>query len=217
MKNITAPIIGATSKDKTQYQLDAVVFSQSLRPEAIAQVLRVYLSNQHQKTKKTKTRSEVAGSTHKIYKQKGTGYARHGSRKAPIYVGGGIALGPNGVKPANLSINHRLKVKAMASLLSDKLKDGRLFIIDTQLDDEPSTKKLAQLFHSEKLDDKPFALVVSPDDDKMVLSSRNLEYNNLISVGEVNALHLASNDKVILTPSAIETLQKRLLPYLSSK
>ena len=90
-------------------------------PKLLAQALRVYESNAHQKTHKVKTRGEVVGSTRKIYRQKGTGNARHGAKYAPMFVGGGIAHGPTGVRPDNMVLPKRMRRRALAVALFDKL------------------------------------------------------------------------------------------------
>src|SRR3989339_1874998 len=92
----------------------------------LSQALRVYSSNSHQKTSKVKTRGEVVGSTRKIYRQKGTGNARHGAKYAPIFVGGGIAHGPKGVKPGNLVLPQKMRRAALASAILLKLEDGKV-------------------------------------------------------------------------------------------
>jgi large subunit ribosomal protein L4 len=205
MKKIEAPIIG--NSEKKTYTLDS-----------LAQVIRVYQSNSHQNTKKTKTRGQVAGSTRKIYRQKGTGGARHGSTKAPIYVGGGIVFGPTGIKGKNLRLNQKLRAKALASVLTDSLENQHLAIFDCPKITKPSTKKITTILNENKLDKNKLLFIYSDSDpDNLSLSIRNLVNVNLVSAASLNALQVLSAEKIILTPAATHALEERISPFLNSK
>lgn len=106
------------------------LFNQKINKYLLAQAIRVYKDRSHSGLSKTKTRGEVSISTRKIYRQKGTGYARHGAKSAPIFVGGGIAHGPKGVK-RTLVLPKKLKHQALASALSLKVKKGALVLVDS--------------------------------------------------------------------------------------
>ena len=209
MKKYQSPIIGAAQE--STYELNPVIFSQTLDEKTLGQVIRVYQSNSHQKTKKTKTRSEVDGSTRKIYAQKGTGNARHGSLKAPIFVGGGIAHGPSGVRPGNLRLNQKLKAKALAAVLATKLADKHFYILEVPKLDEPSTKVMARLLKSVQ----PSLIVYLPSQSKnLFLSSRNLDTNQLVSTQNLNAYEALAAANILFTAEALDQLQTRLLPFL---
>ena len=113
-----------TVKTPAKKSLDPRVFAYPVNPALLTQVLHVYRDNAHQNTSKVKTRGELTRTTRKMYKQKGTGNARHGSRMAPIFVGGGVAHGPTGVQPTNLKLNRKMKAAAFGrySLLYAKDK-----------------------------------------------------------------------------------------------
>src|SRR3990167_8071260 len=98
-------------------------------PQLLAQAIKVYLTNQRQGTKHAKTRGEVAGSGKKIWRQKGTGKARHGDRQAPLFVGGGIAHGPKGNENYKLNLPDKMKRLALRIVLTDKLKDERIVLV----------------------------------------------------------------------------------------
>jgi large subunit ribosomal protein L4 len=215
MKKIEAPIIGKT--DKPNFTLDPVIYSTHLNPKALAQVIRVYQSNAHQQTKKTKTRGEVAGSTRKIYRQKGTGGARHGSTKAPIYVGGGIAFGPTGVRAKPLHLNQKLRAKALASVLTDKVENNHLYIFDCPKLDQPSTKEIFSILVKNKLIDQNILIYSDSDSENMLISVRNLESIYLISASDLNAFQVISAKNILFTPAAAHSLEERISPQLSSK
>lgn len=215
MKKIEAPIIGNT--DKQNFTLNPVIFSTHLDPRALAQVIRVYQSNTHQQTKKTKTRGEVAGSTRKIYRQKGTGGARHGSTKAPIYVGGGIAFGPTGVRAKALHLTQKLRAKALASVLTDKIENNNLYIFDCPKFDKPSTKEISSIFAKNNLQDKNILIYSDSDPENMLLSIRNLATTYLIPASDLNAFQVISAKNILFTPAAAHSLEERISPQLSSK
>lgn len=216
MKKIEAPIIG--NNDKKTYNLDPIVFSTNINPLALAQVIRVYQSNSHQQTKKVKTRGEVAGSTRKIYRQKGTGGARHGSKKAPIFVGGGIVFGPTLPQAKPLRLTQKLRAKALAGTLTAKLENKHLFVFDSPKMEKPSTKAIISIFRQNSLQNQRILLIYTDSDpDNLLISTRNLEKISQISASELNALQVFSSQKVILTPSAAQALSERINPFLKTK
>ena len=110
--------------------LNSAIWEVPLSKWNVSLANRYYLANQRQGTKKVKTRGEIRGSTRKIYRQKGTGGARHGHRYAPQFVGGGVAFGPRGIENYSLDINKKLKKKVFQSLLGEKIWNKRLIVID---------------------------------------------------------------------------------------
>src|SRR2546423_5866226 len=114
----------------TPQLLASLTSSSPLSPLHLSLVYRSYNENQHQNTKKVKRRGEVKGSTRKIYKQKGTGGARHGARSAPQFRGGGVAFGPTGQRRGSLKVNQKLKKKVLQSLLGEKIRQQNLIVVD---------------------------------------------------------------------------------------
>lgn len=125
-KNRTLSVLGATKEETIT--LNDTVFGESWNAALIAQYVRVYLLNQKRNTASTKTRSEVGGTTKKIYKQKGTGRARHGSAKAPVYVGGGDAHGPRG-ESGKAMMPKKMRRKALAVALSSKVSTKNIYVV----------------------------------------------------------------------------------------
>src|SRR3989337_2388563 len=126
---ISAPTINIKGTDAEKTVLPKDVFEKKVKPVILAQAVRVWLSNQRAANAKTKTRTEVAKTTAKMYKQKGTGRARHGSYAAPIFVGGGVAHGPSGEQNYRMELPKHLKRKALAGALTEKAKAGELTIL----------------------------------------------------------------------------------------
>ena len=122
---LTVPVYDIKGKEKGTLILPKEAFAVSVKPQLLAQAVRVYQFNRRQGTASTKTRGEVTGSTRKIYRQKGTGRARHGDIKAPIFVGGGIVGGPK-PKDYSLGINKKQKTKAFFGALTLKLKEKNI-------------------------------------------------------------------------------------------
>jgi len=134
-----------TKGEKTgKINLPKEIFGIETSSELIAQAVRVYLANQRTARAKTKTRGGTGGSGRKIWRQKGTGRARHGDKQAPIFVGGGIAHGPKGVLK-RLMITKKMRRKALLGVLSEKVKEKRLLVVDGFDKIKPKTKGMAKI------------------------------------------------------------------------
>src|SRR5688572_25837269 len=123
-------VINQSGQVINSLQLPALIADASFSPLQVSLVYRSYQANQHQNTKKVKSRGEVSGSTRKIYRQKGTGGARHGARYAPQFRGGGVAFGPTGEKSGSLKINQKFKKKVLYSVIGEKLQQKQVRVIE---------------------------------------------------------------------------------------
>src|SRR3989344_9213810 len=159
------------------------IFGQEVNKKLLAQALRVYMTNQKTFTASTKTRGEVRGSTAKIYRQKGTGRARHGAIRAPIFVGGGITFGPHPRK-VRLNLPQKMKKSALLSALSSKMVDKKILGISGLEKASGKTKEVAKLL--EKLSIKNALFVTDEKIDHIVRAVRNIPK---ISVQTVNMLN----------------------------
>ncbi len=192
--------------------LDPRVFAYTVKPSLLTQVLHVYRSTGHQDTSKVKTRGELTKTTRKTYKQKGTGNARHGSRMAPIFVGGGVAHGPTGVQPANLKVNRKMKAAALAGILSLYAQDKLLELIILPEVATPKVKTIKSLLPKEG------TLLVHHQESKALLSSvKNLSNVTAVEANRLNAYQVAQNKHLALTPAATTAIVTRLLPLLKVK
>lgn len=195
----------ATKKVTTTPSQDLSIFSVEVKPALLAQAIHVYQENSHRGIRKTKTRGEITASKRKVYKQKGTGNARHGAKSAPIYVGGGVAFGPTGLQSAPKSLNQKMKVKALVGMLSLYQKENRLALIDSSEIKELSTKSALKVLGKDKA-----SFVFLDENSGIVKAVSNLENINLLSARRLNAYTVATSPKVFLTPSAFEHLVSRL-------
>src|SRR3989344_5604580 len=127
---LTVDVYSISGKVVSKLSLPKEIFGVRVNERLIAQAVRVYLANQRKGTASTKTRGEVRGSTRKIWRQKGTGRARHGSRKAPIFVGGGIAHGPRGVTAASLKLTKKMRRLALFGALTDKVSERAMIAVN---------------------------------------------------------------------------------------
>lgn len=171
--------------------------------------VKQFLAAKRQGTHKTKERAEIVGSTRKIKKQKGTGTARAGSIKSPIFRGGGRIFGP---RPRNYDFKLNTKVKRLArkSALSYKAKDGNIIVLSGLEFAEPKTKEFMAVMNSMDLAyDK--VLIVLPEDDKNVyLSSRNVQGTNIITADSLNTYQIVNANKVVITEGAVEKIENIL-------
>ncbi|AMQ55863.1 50S ribosomal protein L4 [Algoriphagus sanaruensis] len=182
------------------------VFAIEPNDNAIYLDVKQYLANQRQGTHKSKERNEVAGSTKKIKKQKGTGGARAGSLKAPNFRGGGRVFGP---KPRDYSfkLNKKLKQLARKSALSYKLKDNSLMVLEDVSFETPKTKNYIALLNSLSFADKKTLLVLPEENKNVFLSSRNLPKAKVVTVNDVNTYQLLHADQLVLCEGSVSKLE----------
>ena len=182
------------------------IFAIEPNDNAIYLDVKQYLANQRQGTHKSKERNEVAGSTKKIKKQKGTGGARAGSLKAPNFRGGGRVFGP---KPRDYSFKLNKKVKQLArkSALSYKAKENSLLVLEDVSFDAPKTKNYISLLNGLSLADKKTLLVLSEENKNVFLSSRNLPKAKVVTVNDVNTYQLLNADHLVLCEGSVSKLE----------
>ncbi len=192
--------------------LDPRIFSYETKPALLAQVLHVYRDNAHQDTSKVKNRGELTKTTKKMYKQKGTGNARHGSRMSPTFVGGGVAHGPTGVQPGNLKINRKMKAAALAGILSLYAKDKLVELVTLPEITSPKVKSVKSLLPKENT-----LLVYHEEGNALISSVKNLSNITAIEANRLNARQVAENRHIVLTSKAHESIVGRLLPLLKAK
>ena len=182
------------------------IFAIEPNDNAIYLDVKQYLANQRQGTHKSKERNEVAGSTKKIKKQKGTGGARAGSLKAPNFRGGGRVFGP---KPRDYSFKLNKKVKQLArkSALSYKAKENSLLVLEDLSFEAPKTKNYIALLSGLSLSDKKTLLVLPEDNKNVFLSSRNLPKAKVVTVNDVNTYQLLHADQLVLCEGSVSKLE----------
>ena len=206
-KAIKHKIIDLNNKSKEDIDLPSFIFSTDIKQEIVAKVVNWQLANKRQGSHKVKERNEVVGSNAKIYRQKGTGRARHGSKKVVQFKGGGVVHGPK-VRSHNKKIPSKLKKQAIRILLSSKLKEGKLKIIDKLELKTIKTKDVKSKF--DKLGIKSATFIDSAEINKnFLLSTRNLKEIDLLSVNGLNAYQIIKRDTLIVSLSAVKEVVNR--------
>ncbi|MEY8437101.1 50S ribosomal protein L4 [Atopobiaceae bacterium 24-176] len=192
-------------------ELDSRVFGIEPNIPVVHHVVVNYLSCLRQGTHSTKGRSEVSGGGKKPWRQKGTGRARQGSIRATQWVGGGVPFGPT--PHSHYKRTNKKEVKlAMRSVLSGKLADGELFLVDSiDFGDEPKTKKAKHLLESLGIADKRVTVVVGNDDIVQMISFRNLPNVRVLGVNEANTHNLIDNGALLMTEAVAKTLEEALV------
>ncbi len=182
------------------------VFAIEPNDHAIYLDVKQYLANQRQGTHKSKERNEIAGSTKKIKKQKGTGGARAGSIKSPLFRGGGRVFGP---RPRDYSFKLNKKVKQLArkSALSYKVKDNSLLVLEDLSFDSPKTKSFLAVLNGLSLTDKKTILVLPEENKNVYLSSRNLPKSKVVTVNDVNTYQLLNADQLVICEGSVSKLE----------
>ena len=190
-----------------ELELSDSVFGAEVNEALMYDVLKAQLASRRAGTAKTKVRPEVAGSTRKLYRQKGTGAARHGAIRASQYVGGGKAHGP---QPRDYSYRppRKMRAGALVSALSLKLKQGQLFIVDGFQLSEIKTKQLASILKTFSAGNS--LIVDGKANDNLRLSARNLEKSQFLPPEGVNLYDILRHESLILTKDAVTELQNRL-------
>lgn len=169
-------------------------------------VVTNYLANQRQGTQSTKTRAEVSGGGKKPWRQKGTGRARQGSIRAPHWIKGGIALGPK-PRSYNYKVNKKERRLAVKSVLSSKILENEIVVVDKIELNEIKTKSMVNVLNNLKVEGK--VLIVLPEkNDNVQLSSRNIEGVKTSLVSAINAYELLNYSKLILTVDAVKKIEE---------
>jgi large subunit ribosomal protein L4 len=185
------------------------IFGIKPNDHAIYLDVKQYLANQRQGTHKSKERAEVAGSTKKIKKQKGTGGARAGSIKSPLFRGGGRVFGPR-PRDYSFKLNKKLKQLARKSAFTYKAIDNSVFILEDLTFDAPKTKSYVNLLASLSLGDKKTLLLMPEANNNVVLSSRNVPKTKVMVVEDVNTYELLNADSLVLCEGSISKLETLL-------
>jgi large subunit ribosomal protein L4 len=185
------------------------IFGIEPNDHAIYLDVKQYLANGRQGTHKSKERGEIAGSTRKIRKQKGSGGARFGSIKSPLLRGGGRVFGPRPYDHG-FKLNKKLKQLARKSAFSTLAKDNAITVVEDFTFDKPATKKYIDLLDSLKVSDRKTLLVLGEQDNNIYLSSRNLKGARVITVSELSTYGILNAKSLLLSESAIAAIEKSL-------
>lgn len=208
-EGLVAQVLGVDGKVKGRMTLPEELFGQKVNRELIAQAVRVYLANQRVGGASTKTRGNVEGSTRKIFRQKGTGRARHGGIRAPIFVGGGISFGPVPHDFA-LALPTAMRRKALASALSAQLSAGNVVVMDDLSSVKPKTKNMAQIL-SNAGEASSMLLVLSKDSGMVGRSARNIAHVDVMPCANLNTYDVMTHQKIVFMKDAVSEMKDTFL------
>lgn len=208
--NLSLSIYNIEGKEQKTVELPKEAFDVAENKSLLTQAIRVYLVNQRQGNVKVKTRSEVIGSTKKIYRQKGTGKARHGAIKAPIFVGGGVAHGPK-QKDYTLKFNKKEKKIALFGALTIKLKENKIFGLEEKaLTMKPKTKSVVGFLNELKLKGKNNLMIMRKmEKNNLVLSMRNIPNLTFTDVSSLNPYMILKSSSLIFVENALEVFKSK--------
>lgn len=201
-------IVNSSGKETgAKVQLPESIFGIEPNDHAIYLDVKQFLANQRQGTHKSKQRNEIAGSTRKLHKQKGTGGARAGSIKSPLFNGGGRIFGPQ-PRDYSFKLNKKLKQLARKSALSYKAKDNNIVVLEDFSFDSIKTKNYIQLISDLKIGNEKTLLVLSEANKNIYLSSRNLEKAKVITADQLSTYDVLNAGKLLLTTGTVKTLEE---------
>ncbi len=206
-KKITLPVVNLSGEKVGEVKLSASVFGiEDANEQVVHDAVVTEGANSRQATAKTKKRHEVSGGGKKPWRQKGTGRARAGSIRSPIWVGGGTVFGPDGNQSYKRSQNKKAHELALKTVLSTKALDKDIIVVDSLSLEEVSTKKFAAILASVGAKGKTL-LVDDTEDPKLVLSSENIAGVKCVSVDNIGVYDLLNASKLLISKNAITALE----------
>jgi large subunit ribosomal protein L4 len=202
-----AKVLTLDSGDAGEIELKDEIFGLEPRADLMQRVIVWQLAKRRAGTHKTKTRGEVNRTTKKVYRQKGTGQARHGARSAPLYVGGGKAMAPV-VRSHEFDLPKKVRAAGLRHALSSKARDARLIVLDAAAVGEVKTKSLAQRLG--KLGQGHMLIVDGAFDEKFARSARNIAKVSLLPADGLNVYDVLRRDTLVMTKAAVQAIEQRL-------
>lgn len=208
-KNVSVPVYNQTGEKVSTLSLKGGVFNVEVNEAVMRDAVKVYLANKRQNVAKTKKRHDVRGGGRKPWRQKGTGRARAGSRRSPLWVGGGVVFGPTGEENYKLKQNKKEHRLALKSALTLKVKEG-LKVIDVLVLEEVKTKSFVEILNALSLEGKTL-IVLKEFSEQIALSARNLKDVYLTTPNNVSVYDLLDTTHVLMSKEAIKSLEEALI------
>jgi len=184
------------------------VFEVGFNADLVHQVMVSMSSNQRQNCAHTKSRAEVSGGGKKPWRQKGTGRARHGSNRSPIWRGGGITFGPRNEKSYEKTIPTKMRRKALLMVLSEKAKSNQLIILDKIELEKGKTKEVVKSLNSLPCKDQRTLIAIPNYDKKIILAARNIKKTSIEDARNLNVLDLLNSKFLLMPKDSIKTIEK---------
>jgi large subunit ribosomal protein L4 len=187
--------------------LDDGIFNVEPNDHAIYLDIKQYMANRRQGTHSSKEKGEITGSTKKLKKQKGTGTARFGSIKSPLFRGGGRVFGPQ-PREYGFKLNKKLKRLARKSALTYKAQENGIIILEDFTFDAPKTKNFISLLKSFELQDKKVLMILAQNDDNIYLASRNIQKTKIVDAASINTYDILNANNIIIAESSLKEIEK---------
>jgi len=201
-----AAVYNVSGEQVSEMELKDSVFGVEINEHAMHQVVKNQLANKRQGTKSTLTRAEVRGGGRKPWRQKGTGRARHGTIRSPLWVGGGVTFAPKS-RDYSYTLPKKLRRVAMKSALSSKVASEQIKILEELKLDAPKTKEMANILKSLEAGKKAL-IVITDNDEAIVRSAKNIPGVQTISVNTLNVYDILKYDHFIITKDAVERVEE---------
>ncbi len=202
------PVYDKTGKEVGKYEIDPADIASSINKQLLHDVVVMYQASRRQGSHQTKTRSEVAGSTKKLYRQKGTGNARAGSRRSPIRRGGG-----HGFAKRNRDYSYRLPKKAVRlatrMAMAGKIRDEQVLVLDSLSMESPQTREIVGLLKALDLQGKSALITTAENDTTVYKSARNIQRVEVSQVSDLNALAILRPHRILITRDAMDAFKEK--------
>jgi large subunit ribosomal protein L4 len=195
-------------KESGEMELSAAVFGVKIKPEFVHSVFVAQTNNQREPWASTKTRGDVSGGGKKPWPQKGTGRARHGSIRSPIWKGGGVALGPKSDRSYKTKINKKSRKLAIKMCLTDKAQSGALYIVENFSFENPKTKIFANLLKSLPLKEKTYLILTAGKDANVIRMTDNLPKVETMRAEDANVMALLNNQAIITSKDGVKKMEE---------
>ncbi len=208
MKEIKVKVYNFEGQEVGNEALDSALFNTELNKELLQQVLIAQDANSREAIAHTKGRTEVRGGGKKPWKQKGTGRARHGSSRSPIWSGGGVTFGPTASRNFSKRVNKKVKRKALAMVLTDKAINNNLIVLESYDLPQAKTKTLKLALNKLPSKDQKQLIVTKGAEENIVTASQNLPKVNTINYASLNIRDLLKNQYLLITKELLERVKK---------
>lgn len=193
-------------KETGQIELDASLFDVEVNPALVHEAVVAQMANAREAVAHTKDRSEVAGTGKKPWKQKGTGRARHGSRRSPIWIGGGITFGPRSDRNFSMKMNKKARRKALAMVLTDKVKNGNFIAVEKMSAEDGKTKQLSAMLKHLPIAGKKTLILVEPENRQVSMAAKNIPNIQTLPINALNVVELLKKPNVLISKDGIDLL-----------
>ncbi|OGL74210.1 50S ribosomal protein L4 [Candidatus Uhrbacteria bacterium RIFCSPHIGHO2_12_FULL_57_11] len=207
MKKLSTIVYTEEGKPTGEIDLNPAVFGVAVKPQVLQQAIIAQRANARRSVAHTKTRGEVRGGGRKPWRQKGTGRARHGSTRSPIWVGGGVTFGPRSERNFEVKLNRKTRVAAIRMALTEKVADGKLIVLESLAFPEYKTKRMAGIMGKLPTVGRKTLLVLPVSDGKVSKSAANIPAVTTRNAGNLNVIDLVNNSALLTTREGVKRIE----------